>query len=110
MINTIDTRDPRQAAAYTLAAGHFLSSLGGYSGEELETLLNLDEDDATPEELEKRSKIILWDVFERGCHPMDDPYLYIADLIESLALDILNFEETFKETQQGNTEVFAWTQ
>jgi len=107
MIDRTDTRDPRHAAAYTLAAGHFLSSLGGYSGEELETLLNLDEDEATPEELAKRSKIILWGVFERGCHSMEDPYLYVADLIEMLALDFLNFEERFKEAQQGNTEVFA---
>jgi hypothetical protein len=91
MINRTDTRDPRHAAAYTLAAGHFLSDLGEYSGEELETLLNLDEDEATPEELAKRSKIILWGVFERGCDVRDDPYLYIADIIENLALDILNF-------------------
>jgi hypothetical protein len=91
MIDIIDTRDPRHAAAYTIAAGHFLSELGGYRGMELETLLNLDEDDATPEELEKRSKIILWSVFENSPHPMDNPYLFIADLIEILALDILNF-------------------
>jgi hypothetical protein len=91
MINTIDTRDPRHAAAYTLAAGHFLSGLGGYEGMELETLLNLDEDDATPEELEKRSEIVLWSVFEDSLHPMEDPYVYVAGLIENLALDILNF-------------------
>jgi hypothetical protein len=91
MINRTDTRDPRHAAAYALAAGHFLSDLGGYSGQELETLLNLDEDEATPEELEKRSKITVWSVFENSPHPMDDPYLYVADLIENLALDILNF-------------------
>jgi len=91
MINQIDTSNPRHAAAYTLAAGHFLSDLGGYEGMELETLLNLDEDDATPEQLAKRSEIILWGVFERGCDRMDDPYLYVADLIEMLALDFLNF-------------------
>jgi len=93
MIDIIDTRDPRHAAAYTLAAGHFLSELGGYRGMELETLLNLNEDDATPEELEKRSKIVLWSIFEdsQEIHPMDNPYLFIADLIEILALDILNF-------------------
>jgi hypothetical protein len=107
MIDIIDTRDPRHAAAYTIAAAHFLSSRGGYTGEELETLLNLDEDDATPEELEKRSKIIPWSVFENICHPLDNPFSYVADLIENLALDILNFEEILKETQQGNTEVFA---
>lgn len=93
MIYKIDTSDSRHAAAYTLAAGHFLSDLGGYDGMELETLLNLDEDEATPEELEKRSKIVLWSVFENSPHhPMEDPYLYIADHIESLALDILNFK------------------
>jgi hypothetical protein len=93
MIKAIDTRNPRHAAAYTLAAGHFLSDLGGYSGQELETLLNLDEDEATPEELEKRSKIVLWGIFEDSMHlhPMDDPYLHVAELIENLALDILNF-------------------
>lgn len=107
MINQIDTSDSRHAAAYTLAAGHFLSDLGEYSGEELATLLNLDEDEATPEELTKRRKIVLWSVFENGYHPMDDPYRYVSDLIEMLALDFLNFEERFKEAQQGNTEVFA---
>lgn len=91
MIQAIDTRNPRHAAAYTLAAGHFLSYLGGYSGQELEALLNLDEDYASPEELEQRSKITLWSAFENPPHPMDDPYLYVADLIENLALDILNF-------------------
>jgi hypothetical protein len=107
MIDIIDTRDPRHAAAYTLAAEHFLSNLGGYSGEELATLINLDEDEATPEELTKRRKIVLWSIFEDGCHSMDDPYRYVSDLIEMLALDFLNFEERFKEAQQGNTEVFA---
>ena len=93
MIHKIDTSDSRHAAAYALAAGHFLSDLGGYDSMELETLLNLDEDDATPEELEKRSKIVLWGIFEDSPHhPMEDPYLYVADLIEILALDILNFK------------------
>jgi hypothetical protein len=91
MIDRTDTRDPRHAAAYTIAAEHFLCDLGGYSGEELETLLNLYEDEATPEELEKRSKIIVLGCLEKTAHPMDDPYLYVADLIENLALDILNF-------------------
>jgi hypothetical protein len=91
MIDTIDTRNPCHAAAYTLAAGHFLSDLGGYSGQELETLLNLDEDEATPEQLEKRSEIIVWGGLENTAHPLDDPYLHIADIIENLALDILNF-------------------
>jgi hypothetical protein len=91
MIKAIDTRNPRHAAAYTLAAGHFLSDLGGCSGEELRFLLNLDEDDATPEQLEKRSEIILWDVIENAPHVMDDPYLYVAEIIEDLAFDILNF-------------------
>jgi hypothetical protein len=91
MTNQIDTSNPRHAAAYTLAAGHFLSDLGGYEGMELETLLNLNEDDATPEQLAKRSEIILWGVFERGCDHKDDPYLYVADIIEMLALDFLNF-------------------
>jgi len=101
MIAKIDTTNPVHAAAYTLAAGHYLSDLGGYEGMELEKLLNLDEDVATPEELDKRSKIVAWEAIERCISPMEDPYLYSSDLIESLALDILNFQLLHANSHNG---------
>jgi len=90
---TININNPFHAAAFKFAAGHFLSDLGGLSGKELYIYLQLDEDDATEEELEKRSRIIIVKSIEKGAPPMEDPYLYVFDLIETLAQGVLNFRE-----------------
>lgn len=89
----LDTSKPKHAAAYLLAAGHFLSSTAEYSGQELEYLLNIDEDEASEEDLARRSKIVLWKVFDQCAFMGEDPHLCFADLIESLAIDILTFSE-----------------
>jgi hypothetical protein len=90
-IETLDTSIQRHAEAYKLAATHFLCHTAEYSGSELERLMNLDEDDADPKDLKLRSRIILWQPLNNLDHGMSDPYHCVAELIENLALDILNF-------------------
>lgn len=97
-ITSLTTSIPKHAEAYKIAASHFLSDTAGYEGQELEHLMNLDEDDATPDELERRAKIILWQPLENLDHGMGDPYLAVADLIEGMALDILIFAESHGAT------------
>jgi hypothetical protein len=90
-IEALDTSIQQHAEAYKLAATHFLCHTAGYSGSELERLMNLDEDDADPRDLELRSRIILWQPLNNLDNGMSDPYHCVAELIENLALDILNF-------------------
>jgi hypothetical protein len=91
----LDFSNKKHSQAYTIAAGNFLSDLGGHEGKELAQLLSLDKDEAAPEDLEKRSEIILWEAIEDAASSSECPYLYVADLIYSLTLDILSFAEEY---------------
>jgi hypothetical protein len=81
----LDLRDSVHAAAYLKAASHFLSSWPqDWSAERL-CLAMIDE-----ESLEK-DKVKPWEVLTKDLHPMDDPWLFVEEMINGLAEDFLIF-------------------
>jgi hypothetical protein len=78
-----DLNDPKNAALYLRAAGHFLSQGPDLTADQLCCAL-VDEDD------ENRPRIMLWDAIEKHAESCgDDPYAYTEDLISILAEDML---------------------
>ena len=78
-----DLNDPKNAAIYLRAAGHFLSQVPDLTADQLCCAL-VDEDD------ENRPRIMLWDAIERFAESRgDDPYAYTEELISILAEDML---------------------
>ena len=76
--------DPKNAAIYLRAAGHFLSQVPDLTADQLCCAL-IDEDD------ENRPRIALWDAIERLAESCgDDPYTYTEELISILAEDMLD--------------------
>ena len=81
----LDLRNPIEAAAYLKAASHFLSGWPqDWSAERL-CLAMVDEE--SPD----KSKVLLWETITKDVHSMDDPYLYVEELINGLAEDFLMF-------------------
>jgi hypothetical protein len=81
----LDLRNPTEAAAYLKAASHFLSGWPqDWSAERL-CLAMLDEE--SPD----KNQVKLWETLIKDVHPMDDPWLFVEDLISSLAEDFLSF-------------------
>lgn len=79
-----DLNDPKNAAIYLRAAGHFLSQVPDLTADQLCCAL-VDEDD------ENRPRIMLWDAIERLSQSCgDDPYAYTEELISILAEDMLD--------------------
>jgi hypothetical protein len=79
----LDLNEPKNAAIYLRAAGHFLSVIPDLTADQLCCAL-VDEDD------ENRPRIELWDAIERFSELCgDDPYLYSEELISLLADDML---------------------
>jgi hypothetical protein len=80
-----DLNDPKNAAIYLRAAGHFLSQVPDLTADQLCRAL-VDEDD------ENRPRIMLWDAIERLVQSEvgDDPYAYTEELISILAEDMLD--------------------
>ena len=78
-----DLNDPKNAALYLRAAGHFLSQVPDLTADQLCCAL-IDEDD------ENREIIQLWDAIEQFANKCgDDPYAYTEELISILAEDML---------------------
>lgn len=81
----LDLRNPVEAAAYLKAASHFLSGWPqDWSAERL-CLALLDEESAD------QPHVQCWEGVTRDLHPADDPYLFVEELINSLAEDFLVF-------------------
>jgi len=79
-----DLNDPKNAAIYLRAAGHFLSQVPDLTADQLCCAL-VDEDD------ENRPRIMLWVAIERLAQSCgDDPYAYTEELISILAEDMLD--------------------
>ena len=78
-----DLNDPKNAAIYLRAAGHYLSQVPDLTADQLCSAL-INEDD------ENRSQISLWDAIEKHAERCgDDPYAYTENLISILAEDML---------------------
>jgi hypothetical protein len=81
----LDLRHPIQAAAYLKAAGHFLAGWPqDWSAERL-ALAMIDEE--SPDQKDVKP----WECIVKDLHPMDDPFLFVEELISSLAEDFLVF-------------------
>lgn len=81
----LDLREPVQAAAYLKAASHFLSSRPqDWSAERL-CLAMIDEE--SPDQKDVKP----WECITKDLHPMDDPWFFVEELINSLAEDFLVF-------------------
>jgi hypothetical protein len=81
----LDLRHPIQAAAYLKAASHFLAGWPqDWSAERL-CLAMIDEE--SPDQKDVKP----WECVVKDLHPMDDPFLFVEELISSLAEDFLVF-------------------
>lgn len=81
----LDLRNPLEASAYLKAASHFLSSWPQEWSAERLCLAMIDEE--SPDQ----SFVKPWEVAVRDLHPMDDPWLFVEELINGLAEDFLIF-------------------
>lgn len=78
--------------AFLLAAGHFLAFFPqDMSAQELSDALLASEDE--PEHLENQKRIIPWEGIVKDMHPMDDPHMFLHELITNLAEDFVRFAE-----------------
>ena len=81
----LDLRKPVQAAAYLKAASHFLAGWPqDWSAERL-ALAMIDEE--SPDQKDVKP----WECIVKDLHPMDDPFLFVEEIISSLAEDFLVF-------------------
>jgi hypothetical protein len=81
----LDLRNPLEAAAYLKAASHFLSSWPQEWCAERLCLAMIDEE--SPDQ----SFVKPWEAAVRDLHAMDDPWLFVEELICGLAEDFLIF-------------------
>ena len=81
----IDLDNPLHAKAYLTAASHFLSAWPtDWSAEKLCSIM-IDEDDNNKDEIKP------WETIFRDVNPMDDPWLFVEELIRDLADDFVIF-------------------
>lgn len=88
----IDNRNPLHAEAYLLAASHFLSKWPqDWTAERLELALIADEYSPDNQQ-EDQKQIEAWDALAKyELHPMEDAGLFVEELINHLAEDIIGF-------------------
>ena len=93
----LDLRNPIEAAAYLKAASHFLSSWPReWSAERL--CLAMVDDESADKDLVKP-----WESLTKDLHPMDDPWLFVEELINGLAEDFLIFLSENAQAIQSHT-------
>jgi hypothetical protein len=100
----LDLRQPRDAAAYLKAASHYLSSWPqDWSAERLCLALLCDEEEYNKESFEDRQQIKPWEVLLSNVSVLEDPFLYVEELIMGLAEDFVQFSKYDFKNQSGDS-------